>query len=176
MFGLAARWKKTLPSRLAKLAENIDAAPARDAAAAAELRRVEAARRDAAEELHSLCARFASHINALLKNTEMSLDPARYPGTEKALFQLNVRGRIVVLCLEPPEELVSTESFREPYILEGTVRSFNQELLDRGDIEENLIFYCTVPSPGSWRYFHPRTHQTGPLDENYLVSLFETLL
>ena len=35
-------------------------------------------------------------------------------------------------------ELVSTEDFRVPYTLEGTVRAFNQELLDKDLIEEQL--------------------------------------
>ncbi len=117
-------------------------------------------------------------MNEILQRVEITLDPDDFEGSQYAdfqdiMFQLGVRGRIVLLCFTSPEELVSTENFREPYILEGTTRCFNQELLEQANVEENLIFYCVGPG---WQFFHPRTYQTGPFDQEYLVSLFEKLV
>ena len=53
---------------------------------------------------------------------------------------MNVRGRILQVAFEATVELVSTEDFRVPYTLHGSVRAFNQELLDKDIIEEQLIF------------------------------------
>jgi hypothetical protein len=173
--------RRSRPSRLARLAETIETLSQRDEEAAAEEKRVALARQAAAAELHQLCATFAAHVNGLLTRPEVSLDPAEFDGSKYAddgetMFQINVRGRIVLLCFERPEELVSTENFREPYILEGMSRCFNQELLEDARVEENPMFYCTAPGARGWRYFHPRTYQTGALDENYLVGLFEGLV
>jgi hypothetical protein len=70
-------------------------------------------------------------------------------------------------------ELVSTEDFRIPYTLAGSVRAFNQELLNKDLIEEQLVFYTVERDRKMWRFFDPRTYRSGTLDQEYLVSVME---
>src|SRR5262249_55734769 len=92
------------------------------------------------------------------------------------LFQINVRGRILQTEFQATAEVVSTEEFRIPYILEGTIRFFNQRLLEQDLIEEQMLFYCREKNRHLWRYFDARTYRTGPFDQEYLVSLMEQLV
>src|SRR6185436_20771214 len=89
------------------------------------------------------------------------------------LIQINVRGRILQVAFRTTPELVSTEDFRVPYTLEGTVRAFNQELLDKDLIEEQLIFYTVENSKRMWRFFDARTYRSGPFEVDYLIGLME---
>ena len=72
--------------------------------------------------------------------------------------------------------MVSTEDFRVPYILAGAVRCFNQELLDKDLIEEQLLFYTIEKSRHLWRFFDARTYNSGPFDRDYLTTLLEHLV
>jgi len=92
------------------------------------------------------------------------------------LMQIQVRGRILQIEFEATPELLSTEDFRIPYTLAGAIRAFNQELLDKDVVEEQLIFYTLEKRKGMWRFFDPRTYRSGPLDREYLVSLMEQLV
>jgi len=92
------------------------------------------------------------------------------------LVQINVRGRILQVSFSATGELVSTEDFRVPYTLEGAVRAFNQELLDKDIIEEQLIFYTLENHKKMWRFFDARTYRSGPFDQEYLIGLMEQLL
>jgi hypothetical protein len=89
---------------------------------------------------------------------------------------MNIRGRILQVEFEVTPELVSTEDFRVPYTLQGFVRGFNQELLEKDLIEEQLIFYTLEEPQPIWRFFDVRTHRSGPLDQDYLASLMERLV
>ena len=91
------------------------------------------------------------------------------------LLQINVRGRILQIEFETTPDLVSTEDFRIPYTLSGAVRAFNQALLDKDLIEEQLIFY-TLEKKTMWRFFDARTYRSGEFDQAYLVGLMEQLL
>jgi hypothetical protein len=103
-------------------------------------------------------------------------DPAQFRDSGPNLFQISVRGRIVQVEFEATAEMLSTENFRVPYAIEGAVRAFNQALLEKESIEEQLIF-CTVEKGGhSWKYFDSRTYRSGPLDEDYLAHIFELLI
>ena len=77
---------------------------------------------------------------------------------------------------EATPELVSTEDFRVPYILAGSVRCFNQQLLEQDLIEEQLVFYTVEKARQMWRFFDARTYRSGPFDVDYLISLMEQLL
>ena len=92
------------------------------------------------------------------------------------LFQINARGRILQVEFKATAELVSTEEFRVPYTLEGTVRAFNQSLLDKDLIEEQLLFYTLEEHRKMWRFFDARTYRTGPFDREYLISLMEEIV
>ena len=70
----------------------------------------------------------------------------------------------------------ATEELAMPYTLEGTVRAFNQELLDKDLIEEQLLFFTFEKEGGMWRFFDARTYRSGPFDREYLVTLMEQLI
>lgn len=163
------------------MAESIDALVEKDENAIRHAREVRSIRRDAAAELYRICANFVLAVNGLLSRCAVALDP---PGFEEGAFQedsanliqMNIRGRILQVEFEASVDLVSTEDFRIPYTLEGFVRAFNQELLDKDIIEEQLIFYTWEKDKKMWRFFDARTYKSGPFDEEYLISLMERLI
>jgi hypothetical protein len=168
-------------ARLKRLAENIDALTEKDESLLRRAREITAFRRDAAADLYAICADFVGSVNRLLARTGVELDPPGYgPDSFQEdlvnLMQINVRGRILQVSFSATPELVSTEDFRIPYTLEGTVRAFNQELLDKDIIEEQLIFYTLENHKKMWRFFDARTYRSGPLDQEYLIGLMEQLL
>ncbi len=167
--------------RLRKLAQRIDALAKKDESVIEKAREIASLRRQAALELYGICADFVRGLNAMLARTELELDPDDYrpDGFHEHgvhLFQINARGRILQIKFEATEELVSTEEFRVPYILEGAVRCFNQRLLDQDLIEEQLLFYTLEKRRRMWRFFDARTHRSGPFDADYLIGLMEQLV
>ena len=76
---------------------------------------------------------------------------------------------------EAPSQLVSTEKFLVPYVLEGEVRSYNQKMLERFEIRSLAIFFCVTEGTAGWRFFDWRTRHTGPVDRELLVHLMEPL-
>jgi hypothetical protein len=168
-------------ARLKKLAARIDALAAKDEAAILKARDVARQRREGAAGLHTLCAGFVQALNSLVTKSRVSLDPAAWDPAgflEDApnLFQINARGRLIQIEFRATDVLVSTEEFRVPYILEGEVRCFNQDFLDRQSVEEQLLFYCLEKSGAVWRFFDPRTYRSGLFDEAFLVALMEQLV
>jgi len=168
-------------ARLKRLAESIDALAEKDEISLREAREIRAVRRIAAAELYGICANFVASVNRLITRGEVVLDPPDFSDgsfqEESAnLIQMNVRGRILQVEFESTVELLSTEDFRIPYTLEGFVRAFNQELLDKDVIEEQLIFYTWERHRKMWRFFEPRTYRSGPFDEEYLMGLMEELI
>ena len=166
--------------RLKKLAQRMESLAEKDERLVQRALNIEQQRCQAAQELHLLCASFVAEMNNRLDKTKIELAPPEFPPnffhlSGLNLFQLNIRGRIVQFEFKPTEELVSTENFRVPYTLEGTIRCFNQELLDRSAIVEHQLFYC-VAKRSAWRYFDTRTYRTGVCDANYLLSLLEALV
>ncbi|MDQ6708685.1 MAG: hypothetical protein M3Z85_22230 [Acidobacteriota bacterium] len=174
---MAARWNRgKQPDRLKKLAESVDALAVKDDGALEESRRIERLRIEAAASLHALCAQFVRDLNHLITTTELLFDPAvfepqNFRDGAANLFQINARGRILQFEFEVTEELLSTENFPEPYTLEGAIRGFNQELLERDAIEEEHLFFCVDENKSRWRVFDPRTYRTVDLDVDYLITL-----
>lgn len=168
-------------ARLKKLAANIEALAQKDELAERHAQEITAMRNAAAAELYAICAAFVNGLNRLLPRPEVMLDPddagalTLHEGRH-SLIQINVRGRILQIEYEPTAELISTEDFRVPYTLAGSVRAFNQELLEKDLIEEQLIFFTLEKDHRMWRYFDPRTYRSGPLDREYLVSVMEQLI
>jgi hypothetical protein len=120
-------------------------------------------------------------LNRLLPHPEVMIDPADAEAAilhdrPRCLIQINVRGRILQIEYEPTAELISTEEFRVPYTLAGSVRAFNQELLEKDLIEEQLVFFTLEKHRSMWRFFDPRTYRSGALDRDYLISLMEQLI
>jgi hypothetical protein len=168
----------TADARLKKLAERIEALAQKDERAEAYAREISDMRNAAAAEIYAICTEFVSGLNRLLVCPEVIIDPAE-PVPEDhphCLIQINVRGRILQVEYDYTPELVSTEDFRVPYTLAGSVRAFNQELLEKDLIEEQLIFFTLEEHRRMWRFFDPRTYRSGPLDREYLVSLMEQLI
>jgi hypothetical protein len=168
-------------TRLKKLARAIENLAAKDEIVLRHAREMSALRRAAAADLHAICADFVNSVNRLLQHTEVQLDPRTYGQDQfrddaTTLIQINVRGRILQIGFRATPELVSTEDFRVPYTLEGTVRAFNQELLDKDLIEEQLIFFTLENHKRMWRFFDARTYRSGPFDQEYLIGLMEQLL
>ena len=168
-------------NRLKRLARNIEALAEKDQDHMRRAREVAQLRRAASAELHAACLDFVSAVNRLLSHGEISLDPpefspAMFRDGSRNLVQMNVRGRILQVQYESTPQLISTEDFRIPYILEGSVRAFNQELLEKDLIEEQLIFYTLEKPRNLWRFFDGRTYRSGPFGQEYLVSLMEQLI
>jgi hypothetical protein len=168
-------------ARLRRLAERIRALSGKDEEALRHAREITALRRAAAATLFQTCAGFVHDVNALVANPELTLDPTefdqdRFQEDTTNLIQINLRGRILQVSYQATIELLSTEDFRIPYTLEGTIRAFSQELLDKDMIEEQLIFYTVEKNNHFWRFFDARTYRSGPFDQEYLISLFDQLL
>lgn len=168
-------------ARLRRLAASIEALADKDEALMRHARDMVALRHSAAVELHSICAEFVQSVNRLLHSGELGLDPPDFPPGAfqehiSNLIQINIRGRILQVEFEATPDLVSTEDFRVPYTLQGYVRAFNQALLDRDRIEEQLIFYTLEREKRLWRFFDARTYRSGPFDQDYLISLMEQLI
>jgi hypothetical protein len=166
---------------LKRLARSIDALVEKDEDAMRHAREIRLLRRTAAAELHNICADFVTAVNGLLTRGAVVLDPEEFredafQEDSPNLIQMNIRGRILQVQFEATVELVSTEDFRIPYTLAGSVRAFNQELLDKDIIEEQLIFYTWEKQKKMWRFFDPRTYRSGPFDEEYLIALMEQLI
>jgi len=168
-------------SRLKRLAQRIDALAEKDAGSLLRTRQMEQLRRSAASEMYGICRNFVDSVNRLTANGGLKLDPPQFSdaGFQEDganLIQISVRGRLLQVAFSATPELLSTEDFRVPYTLSGSVRAFNQELLDKEIIEEQLVFYTVEKDRRMWRYFDPRTYRTGAFDQDYLVSVIEQLI
>lgn len=167
--------------RLKKLARSIDALARKDETVIRRTREITSLRRQAALQLHDICAGFVLDLNALLAETALEFHPQEYSPENFQedginLFQINARGRILQIKFEATPELISTEDFRVPYILEGAVRCFNQQLLEQDLIEEQFLFYTMEKTRNLWRFFDARTYRSGPFDADYLTALMEQLV
>ena len=171
----------SLDGRFRRLAQHIDDLLVKDERLLEHAREIAGMRRAAAADLHAICHDFVGTLNGLLEHSSVELDPPvlgvdYFQEDAPNLIQINVRGRILQIVFRATGEIVSTEDFRVPYTLEGTVRAFNQELLDKDLIEEQLIFYTLEKHRRMWRYFDARTYRSGPFDVEYLIGLMEQLI
>lgn len=168
--------------RLKKLAVAIDALADKDSALLLKAQEIASLRRQAAVELHGICAKFVCDVNRQLSKIQLEFDPPEYAQESfrevgANLLQINVHGRILQIEFASTPETISTENFRVPHILEGSIRCFNQESLDRAVIEEQFIFYCLERKKRNlWRFFDGRTYRSGPFDQEYLISLMEQVV
>lgn len=167
--------------RLKKLAKNLDALAHKDDLRIQRAHEIGKMRRQAAVDLHAICGEFVRSLNRLLSEIELEFQPEEYSAENFQdeginLFQINARGRILQIKFEATPELISTEDFRVPYILEGAIRCFNQQLLEKDLIEEQLLFYTMEKARHMWRFFDARTYRSGSLDADYLTILMEQLV
>lgn len=165
--------------RLARLARQIESRAGEEQRLLLKEREIRELRRGAARELHSICAEFVASLNRMLPRTAVELAPPDYgaesfhdPGAN--LIQINSHGRIVQVVFEATRQLIATEKFKLPYILEGEVRAFNQEMLARNEIRSQWLFFSIEPR--TWHVFDWRTNRIGRFDRELLVSLMEGLV
>jgi hypothetical protein len=137
-------------------------------------------RRDGALNLHRICSEFVSSVNSNLSEAVLDLSPSTYspemfrdPGTN--LIQISSQGRQMQIGFEATSQLVSTEKFLVPYVLEGEVRAYNQKMLERSEIRSLLLFFCVEQGTAGWRFFDWRTTHTGPVDRGLLAKMMEPL-
>ncbi len=171
--------------RFRRLAHKIEELRLKDEAALARRREITRQREQAVRELHAICHRFADRLNSYVKQDPLDLMPPELPEKLDDDFRmqimLNVRGRVLLIALESPPSLVSTDSFRKPYILQGEVRFFNQELLDDSRVEEHGLYFCPGEGEkggrrGAWLFWNGRNYRSGLVDEDYLASLLEQIM
>ena len=137
-------------------------------------------RRQGASELHLICAGFASSLNRLLAPPGLELMPAEFSAetfreSGANLIQLSAQGRIIQIAFEATRDRFSTEKFLIPYILEGEVRAFNQEMLERTQVRTQALFYCLEEKGNRWRYYEWLHGRTGFFGRDQLASLLEQI-
>lgn len=172
---------RTWDDRLKRLAANIDLLTEKDEGLMRHAHEITALRHAAGAELYRVCWEFVESVNALLAHPAVKIDPRgpdQWAFRDEGLnfIQINVRGRILQVEYKASAELISTEEFRVPYTLAGTVRAFNQELLDKDLIEEQMLFYTVERHRRMWRFFDARTYRSGAFDREYLIALMEQVL
>lgn len=137
-------------------------------------------RQQGALDLHRICAEFVAAVNSRLSGATLDLSPSAYPPESfrdpgPNLIQVSSQGREMQIAFQSPREMVSTEKYPIPYVLEGEVRAYNQRMLDRFEIQSRAIFLCVERESTTWRYYDWRTLKTGPVDHNLLAGLLESL-
>jgi|GEM_PF-445271 len=172
---------RTHEERMRRLAKRFDAVAERDRIRMKREKEIVALRMNAARDLHALCGRFVSAINQLVESAPLDLTPPAFriddfDDLSVHLIQINASGRMVQFTFHGTADLESTEEIKLPYTLEGEARWFSQELLDRDDVNDHQIFFCNDKGVYAWRYYDPRSHKMGLIDEDYLASLFEDLV
>ena len=137
-------------------------------------------RRHGAADLHRICAEFVAAVKSRLSEAEIDLSPPTYgpeafreAGTN--LIQISSQGRQMQLAFQATSGHASTEKFGIPYILEGEVRAYNQQMLERSEIRSRMLFFCVERETAVWRYFDWRTRSTGRVDRELLATLMEPL-
>lgn len=138
-------------------------------------------RREGASELHAICADFVAEVNRRLAAPRLELAPAEYTSEmfrERGvnLVQVNAQGRIIQVAFEATRDNFSAEKFRIPYILEGEVRAYNQEMLERTQVRSQALFYCLERKKNTWHFFEWLHGRTGVFGRNQMLSLLERLV
>ena len=171
----------TEQDRIFKLAQQLDSVIKKDQHLLLTENEVVDLRRQGVFELHSICADFVASVNHLLSPPVLELAPPEYAvemfrKSGVNLIQINAKGRIVQIAFEATPAIFSTEKFRIPYILEGEVRAYNQEMLERTQIRSQALFFCLEQNKKSWHYFEWLHGRTGVFGRDQLVSLLERLV
>ena len=164
---------------IVRLARQIDAARTNERFLMKE-DEVSSLRRYGAQELHRICAEFVSSVNGKLSEPAVELSPAAYAPelfreSGVNLMQIGSQGRQMQVVFEAPAQLVSTEKFLVPYVLEGEIRTYNQRMLERFEVRSLLLFFCVEAGNTAWRSYDWRTRHTGPVDNDLLARLMEPL-
>ena len=178
---MAEKWKKQRSDRLDKLAHAIEAVGARDQRLLDDSLLADRLKSEGALVLFQTCREFVDGLNTRLSEPAVILAPFEweidnFSDDQTNFFQISLRGRLIQVEFQSTEEMFSTEDFRRPYVLHGSIRSFNQESLERNRMGEQRIFCCRVKEAPEWHYFDARTYRTGRLTADYLADELERLL
>jgi hypothetical protein len=173
--------KQSPDGRLKTLASKIEAVAQKDLERVRKAQEAVRLRSRAAAELHAVCRELVDTINGLLPKPLVELAPAEYTPESfhedgPNVFQINISGRIVQLEFRATEAPSSTEKLATPYVLEGVVRAFNQELLDLSLVPEQQLFCCPQAGKLNWVWFDTRSQRASLLDQERLISLLERLV
>ena len=119
-------------------------------------------------------------VNSRLSEGALELSPQSYTPEmfrERGvnLIQIGSQGRQIQISFEAPAQLISREKFLIPYILEGEVRAYNQEMLERSEMRTRMLFLCLQEERVVWRFYDWRTRQTGIVGRELLVGLMGQL-
>ena len=171
----------TEQDRIARLAKLIDSDIKKDQHVRLTEADVASIRRKAATQLHSICAGFVGSVNRQLSEPVLELSPPEYSEemfheSRVNLFQVNAQGRIIQVAFKSTPTIFSTEKFKIPYTLEGEVRAYNQEMLERTQIRSLGLFFCLEEGGSTWRYFDWLHGRTGLFKDEQLVGLLERLV
>jgi hypothetical protein len=165
--------------RFSRLARQIDSS--RRTGELADPERIARLRREGAVGLHRICAEFVQSVNEPLGEPLLELAPSTfvpeyYRESAVNLIQIASQGRELQIAFGGPAQLVSTDKFLVPYVLEGEVRTYNQRMLEHFEVRTRAIFYCVEEGGAAgWRFFDWRTRATGPLTRDVLAGLMEPL-
>ncbi len=159
------KWKRNQPDRLTRLAKAIEALGETDRRLIAESTQVDQLRLRGALDLYRICSAFVGKVNEKLPEPAILLDPPAFSESSfndggMNLFQINLRGRILQIEFNSTAELYEDDDFRMQYVLRGAVRSFNQDQLEHGSIDEQMIFYCPVENGGRGVVLSPMAEPT----------------
>jgi hypothetical protein len=177
-------WKRHSQDRLTRLAQAIDAVAERDQKRVDESSLVDELRVEGAACLYKICREFVDHLNGKMSQPALILDPPEWNAESfredgSNLLQISLRGRLLQFEYSATDEPYSTEDFRHRYVLQGGVRSFNQNFLEQDTVDEQQIFFCPHDghlTKGVWHFFDARTYRTGLLNMDYLAAELERLL
>jgi hypothetical protein len=141
---------------------------------------VTALRRRGAAALYATCVEFVSTVNSRMSTVGLELSPGEFRAEAfrdigPNLFQISSQGRQMQISFESPQQLISTDKFLIPYVLEGEIRTYNQRMLDHFEIRSQALYFCIEQDNAIWRFFDWRTRRTGPVTRDLLASLMEPL-
>jgi hypothetical protein len=167
--------------RLRRLARNLEKLAEKDRERIKADEEFLALRQAAASELHQLLADFVAEVNALVTEVKLDLSPVRWLAgslnyNEPNIFQINVSGRVIQVSFQVTDKLRERVEIRTDYTLVGSVRWFNQELLEREEVREDRLYYCVGRTDRGWRFVDARSQKMGVFGADYLAGLLEQLV
>jgi hypothetical protein len=137
-------------------------------------------RRQGACQLHQICAEFVSLLNSKLPRVPFELSPPAYVpemfrDPDVNLMQVSAQGRQMQIVFQAPSGRFSTEKYAVPYILEGEIRSYNQQMLEHFEIRNQSLFYCLNNETAVWQFFDWKNPRAMPLNPNLLAAVMQQL-
>jgi hypothetical protein len=138
-------------------------------------------RRQGAAEMYAICADFVGSVNRRLSTPVLELTPSEFSfemfrEAGVNLIQVNAQGRMLQIAFEATGERFSTKKFLIPYVLEGEVRAYNQEMLERTQVRSQALFYCLEDNKNTWRYFDWLHGRSDLFGQAQLVTLLEQII